>query len=109
MKCYIQNGYNKVVLTAGNYNQAVIKTLKDLIRANKQGKELAELSPITFASQCGFMEDIQKSSREKEFDEIKMFRTAKIFDAMGRKDIGRFIRKHEKSLPKENRKLIEAL
>lgn len=109
MKCYVQNGYNKRVLTAGNFQQAATKVLKNLIRPNSENNELAELSPLTMVSQCGFMNDILKANMEKEFDDIKMFRTAKLFDKMGRKDIGKFLRKQENSLPAGTKKIVMSL
>lgn len=109
MKVYVQNGFNKQILTAPNYKQAVTKFFKILTKPGKNGDELFELSPITFVSQCGFIEDIKAVDMKKEFDEIKMFRTAKVFDNMGRKDIGKYLRKQEKTMPKAVRELAESL
>ena len=109
MKCYIQNGHNKRVLSAGNFQQASIKVLKNLIKPNSSGDELAELSPIIMASQCGFMHDILQANMQKEFDEIKLFSTAKLFAKMGRKDISKFLRKQEDAMPSQTKKLVKSL
>jgi hypothetical protein len=110
MKVYVQNGHNKKVLNAGNYKQASIKFLGGLVTKKADGSELAELSPITFASNCGFHGDILKMGMDKAYDDVKMFRTAKVFDVMGRKDIGKWMRKHEKTvLSGDARKLVMSL
>jgi len=110
MKVYVQNGHNKKVLSSGNYKQASIKFLGDLVTKTADGSELAELSPITFVSNCGFHNDILKMGMSKAYDSVQMFRTAKVFEAMGRRDIGKWMRKHEKThLTKDIRKLVESL
>lgn len=110
MKCYVQNGFNKRVLSAGNSKQAAKILLKGLLTpVNTDGDELAEFHPITMVSQCGFMEPMSANGMEKEFDDIQMFRTAKLFDSMRRKDIGDYIRGREKTLPKEKQKLLKLL
>lgn len=109
MKVYVQNGYNKTVLVSCNYTTGAIKFIKGLITENKSGEEVVELSPITFVSNCGFPKDLLEMNMEKEYDKVKMFRTAKILDVIGRKDIGKWMRGHEKTLTPELKKLVNCL
>jgi len=92
MKIYVQNGYNKKVITTPNYTTGVKNFIKSLVITNSNGSEIVELSPITFVSKCGFMNDLQKANMLNEVDEMKMFKTEDILRGIGRKDIAKWIR-----------------
>ena len=109
MKVYVQNGHNKKVLVSCNYTTAAIKFVKGLISKDKNGEEVVELSPITFVSNCGFPKDLMEMKMGKEYDKVKMFRTSRVLDEMGRKDMGKWMRGHEKTLEPEVQKLVRFL
>lgn len=109
IKCYVQNGYNKKVFMSPNYKQAAKKFLKSLVITNKNGDEIAELSPITSVSNYGYIGDILRSGNLDKIDDGLLFSTAVLFQDMGRKDIAKFIKSEEKKHPKEVQKVLKMM
>lgn len=108
MKVYVQNGFNKRVFNAPNYTMAVKGFLKSLITKTKDGDELADLGVITWASNCGYIDDMEKMEMFDEMDDVQCFPTFSIMEKLGRKDISKFLKEGVKKAPKEVKALLNA-
>jgi len=97
MKIYIQNGFNKRVCNFPNYSIAAKYFIKSLIVTDSEGNEIVELSPITLVSKRGFFKDLQEMDMLDGIDEMRCLNTAEVLNAIGRKDIAKFV----KALPKD--------
>ena len=108
-KYYVNNGYNKRVLTAKSAKDATIIVLKELLGNDPDGKENCELYPYSVVSEYGFVQDILAIGNYDELDKCAYFKTSKIMASLGRKDIATHLEEFEKTLPQDVRKILKAM
>ena len=111
MKVYVTNGFNKQVFNAPNYKMAVQAHLKYLIMngTTKEGDELFELAPLTWVSNCGFMNDLLEMGMTKEYDQCQCVDTQAMFSQMGRNDISKWMKGRENKENKAVKDMLKAL
>lgn len=111
MKIYVQNGATKKVVSSPNYLEAAKKILKDLVKIQEDGTEKCELAPTTLVSDFGFVEDIIAMEDQKQIENqikrVGVYLTSQVFDRMGRPDVAKFIRQHEKNLPTDVKRKLK--
>ena len=90
MKFYVENGFNKRVISSKTALSAAKNLISYLIKGDP---ERCEFSPVVVVSEQGFLDDLVEIGTPDDVDKSILFSVTTILDSLKRKDISRDLKK----------------